>query len=94
MANEELLEEEATILSLTDEEGNEVELELIDSVDYEGKEYLILLPPDDEAAEVVILEVEPQDDDMETYLTVDDEETLAAVFEIFKERFKDIFTFE
>ena len=94
MANEELLEEEASIISLTDEEGNEVEFELIDSVDYEGKEYLILLPPDDEAAEVVILEVEPQGDDYETYVTVNDEATLSAVYEIFKERFKDIFTFE
>lgn len=94
MANEELLEEEASIISLTDEEGNEVEFELVDSVDYEGKEYLILLPPDDEAAEVVILEVEPHGDDMETYVTVSDEGTLNAVYEIFKERFQDIFTFE
>lgn len=94
MANEELLEEESPIISLTDEEGNEVEFELIDSVDYEGKEYLILLPPEDEAAEVIILEVEPQPNDMETYVTVSDEGTLTAVYEIFKERFKDIFTFE
>lgn len=94
MANEELLNEEPFILSLTDEEGNEVELELIDSVDYEGKEYLVLLPPDDEAAEVIILEVEPQGDDMETYVTVTEEETLNAVFAIFKERFQDFFTFE
>ena len=94
MANEEMLEEEANILSLTDEEGNEVEFELIDSVDYEGKEYLILLPPDDEAAEVVILEVEPHKDGSESFLTVNDEATLMAVFEIFKERFQDIFTFE
>lgn len=94
MANDDFLEDEASIISLTDEEGNEVEFELIDSVDYEGKEYLILLPPDDEDAEVVILEVEPQGNDMETYVTVNDEETLIAVYEIFKERFKDIFTFE
>lgn len=94
MANEEILEEEASIISLTDEEGNEVEFELIDSVDYENAEYLILLPPDDEAAEVVILEVEPHDDGTETYVTVNNESTLTAVYEIFKERFKDIFTFE
>jgi uncharacterized protein YrzB (UPF0473 family) len=93
--NEELLnEEEISILSLTDEEGNEVEFELIDSVDYEDKEYLILLPPDDEAAEVVILEVEPHKDGTESYLSVDDEAVLTAVFEIFKDRFKDFFTFE
>ena len=94
MANEELLEEEASIISLTDEEGNEVEFELIDSVDYQDKEYLILLPPDDEAAEVVILEVEPHGDDYETFATVSDEQTLHAVFEIFKERFQDVFSFE
>lgn len=94
MANEELLNDEPFILSLTDENGEEVEFELIDSVDYQDKEYLILLPPDDDSAEVVILEVEPQGDDYETYVTVNDEETLNAVYEIFKERFKDIFTFE
>ena len=45
-------EDEISILSLTDEEGNEVEFELIDSVDFEGAEYLILLPPEEEASEV------------------------------------------
>ena len=95
MANEELLnEEEVSILSLTDEEGNEVEFELIDSVDYEGVEYLIPLPPEEEASEVVILEVEPHADGTENYLTVDNEDVLNAVFGIFKERFADFFTFE
>ena len=95
MANEELLnEDEASLLSLTDEEGNEVEFELIDSVDFEGVEYLILLPPEEEASEVIILEVEPHADGTETYLSVDDERVLNAVFAIFKERFADFFTFE
>ena len=95
MDNQELLNgEEISILSLTDEEGNEVELELIDSVDFEGAEYLILLPPEEEASEIVILEVDPHDDGTENYLTVDDERILNEVFAIFKERFSDFFTFE
>lgn len=95
MANEELMnEEEISILSLTDEEGNEVEFELIDSVDFEGVEYLILLPPEEEASEVVILEVEPHEDGTESYLSVDDERVLNEVFNVFKERFADFFTFE
>ena len=66
MSNEELLnEQEISILSLTDEEGNEVEFELIDSVDFEGKEYLILLPVEDEDGQVVILEIEPVDEETE-----------------------------
>ena len=96
MANDEVLneEEEQELISLTDEEGNEVEFELIDSIDYEDKEYLILLPPDDEASEVVILEVEPHEDGSESFLTVQDVDILNAVYDIFKDRFKDIFTFE
>lgn len=95
MANEELLnEEEVSILELTDEDGNEVEFELVDSVDYEGDEYLILLPMDEEDPEVVILKVVADNKGNESYVTVDTEETLMAVYEIFKERFKDIFTFE
>ena len=95
MANDELLnEEEVSVLELTDEDGNEVEFELVDSVDYEGDEYLILLPMDEEDPEVVILKVVTDGKGNESYVTVDTEETLMAVYEIFKERFKDVFTFE
>lgn len=94
MSEELLNEEEASILSLTDEDGNEVEFELIDSVYYQGIEYLILLPPGEEGSEVVILEVEPHTDGSESYLSVDDEQVLSAVYHIFKERFSDFFSFE
>lgn len=96
MDNNEILqeEEETNILSLTDENGNEVEFEYLDSVDYNGKEYLILLPVEDEDASVVILEVEPVDEENENYLSVNDDATLNAVYDIFKERYKDVLTFE
>ena len=95
MENENLLpEEEISILSLTDEDGNEIELELIDSIDHQGKEYLVLLPLEEESSETIILEVEPNDDGTESFLSVSDEDVLNAVFAIFKERFADFFTFE
>ena len=95
MENENLLpEEEISILSLTDEDGNEIELELVDSIDHQGKEYLVLLPLEEEANETIILEVEPNDDGTESFLSVSDEDVLDAVFAIFKERFADFFTFE
>lgn len=94
MANEEILQEEETsILSLTDENGVEVEFEYLDCIEYEGKEYLVLLPAQDDAEEIVILEVQPVDEETENYVSVESEETLNAVFEIFKERFKDVLTF-
>ena len=94
MANEELLEEEIELLSLTDEEGNETQFEYLDCIEYNGKEYLILLPAGDDSAEIVILEVEPVDEEHENYLSVGDQDILDAVFGIFKERYKDVFTFE
>lgn len=96
MENKELQnEEDISILSLTDEDGNEVELELLDSVEYKGAEYLILTPlEEEEASEVIILEVDTHADGTESYLSVEDGEVLAAVFAIFRERFADFFTFE
>ena len=95
MENENLIpEEEVSILTLTDENGQDVEFEYLDVVDYEGKEYLILLPLDEEAAEIVILEVEPVDEENENYLAVTDEAVLDAVYGIFKEKFQDVLEFE
>ena len=96
MANEEILQEEeqSNILTLTDETGTDVDFEYLDSVDYEGKEYLVLMPADELATEIVILEVEPVDEETENYLSVSDETILNAVYGIFKERYKDVLTFE
>ena len=95
MANEEILqEEESNILMLTDENGEDVEFEYLDSVEYEGKEYLVLMPAEEDASEIVILEVEPIDEENENYLSVTDENVLNAVYGIFKERYKDVLTFE
>ena len=94
MSEEILQEEEASILTLTDENGTDVEFEYLDSVEYEGKEYLVLLPVDEVETQVVILEVEPVDEENENYLAVTDETLLNTIYDIFKERYKDILTFE
>lgn len=99
--NEELenLEELDNIIVLNDEEGNEVKFEFVDLIEYENEEYVILLPAEDEESEepdeVVILKVEPseEDEEEETYVSIDDEEVLNKVFELFKEKYKDEFDF-
>ena len=95
MENEEILQdEESNILTLTDENGTDVEFEYLDCIEYEGKEYLVLMPANELSTEIVILEVEPVDEENENYLSVNDEGILDAVYGIFKERYKDILTFE
>ena len=86
-------EEEVSILTLTDENGNDAEFEYMDCIEYEGKEYLVLIPVEDESGEIVILEIEPVDEETENYLAVEDESVLNAVFGIFKEKYKDILEF-
>ena len=98
MENEEILQEqeqeETSILTLTDENGEDMDFEYLDCIDYEGKEYLVLMPAESVATEIVILEVEPVDEENENYLSVSDEGILNAVYGIFKERYKDVLTFE
>ena len=87
-------EEEMNILTLTDENGVDTDFEYLDVIEYQDSEYLILAPADDESGEIVILLIEPVDEENENYLAVDDEATLDAVYGIFKERYKDILQFE
>ena len=87
-----LPEEETSILTLTDENGQDLDFEYLDRIAYQDKEYLVLMPEGED--EIVIMEVEPVDEENENYLAVEDEAVLDAVYAIFKEKFKDVLTFE
>ena len=94
MENENLLpEEEVSVLTLTDENGVDTTFEYLDCIEYEGTEYLVLMPADDDSNEIVILAIEPVDEENENYLAVENEAVLDAVYGIFKERYKDVLTF-
>ena len=89
-------EELSNIITLNDEDGKEVQFEFLDLIEYNSEEYVILLPVEEteEAGEVVILKVEhTESDEEESYVGVEDEEELNAVFAIFKDKFKDEFNF-
>ena len=95
--NNEMEEELDNIIVLNDEEGQEVQFEFLDLIEYEDEEYVVLLPieeTEEDAGAVVILKVEDTDsEDEESYVSVDDQDTLNTVFEMFKEKFKDEFNF-
>ena len=95
MENQDLFqEEEVSTLTLTDENGVDTEVEYLDCIEYAGKEYLFLLPIDDEENGIVILEVEPVDEETENYLSVTDTDILDTVYGIFKEKYQDVLEFE
>ena len=87
------------IIILNDESGNEIKFEFLDLIELDNEQYVVLLPyveeGEEDDGEVVILRLEDTDENSEeeSYVSVDDEETLLKVFNIFKEKFKDEFDF-
>ncbi len=96
---DENMEELDNIIILNNENGEEVKFEFLDLVDLDDEQYVVLLPMSEEDeesdGEVVILKLEDTDEesDEESYVSVDDEEVLMKVFNIFKDKFKDEFDF-
>ena len=81
------MEEDRIIL--TDEEGQQIEFELLDLVEYQGDEYAVLYPAEGDEDELVrILRVVNEDLDQEEarYEGLEDEELIQAVYRIFRKR--------
>ena len=89
-------------ITVTDEDGNEFELEHLDTLEHEGETYMAFSPaaplddgsgrPADEAGDedygIVILKVIHEGDE-ELFSTPDSDEELDAVYQRFMERFFD-----
>lgn len=76
-------------VTLIDEDGNEVEFEHIDTVEYEGVTYLAFIPAElsvEEDAEVVIMQVVTDENGEELLEGVEDDNIADAVFNIVMER--------
>ncbi len=97
MADEKNIEEfenEDALITLVDDEGNEVEFEFLDVVEYEGEEYIVLIENDEDADEVVILKINPIDDNTEEYVSIDDEDLLQKLFDVFKKKYEGEINFQ
>ena len=83
-------------VSLTDEDGNEIELEHLDTIEYDGAVYMAFFPveeadengeapeEEDEEAGLIILKVVDVDGE-EQLATLEDEEELDRVYQQFME---------
>ena len=88
-------------ISVTDEDGNEFELELVDSLEYKGVTYYAMFPAvgedeetgqpvdvdaDDEEYGLVIMKVLEENGE-EILSTLDSDEELDTIYNLFMERF-------
>ena len=72
-------------ISITDEDGKEYELEILSTIEYQGAEYLALVPAeeDEESEELAVSILKSVTEDGEDLLVaVEDEDELAAVYDL------------
>lgn len=76
------------LIRLKDELGCDVYFEFLDLISWKGNDFVVLLPAGSEDGEVAILRLESNDDETESYISVEDEDILMTVFSIFKDKWK------
>lgn len=94
--NPEVEEEESSLFTVIDDDGEEATFEYLGEVELSGKTYLAVIPDSeeyDDDVEVIFLEVVGGEDE-ETFETVEDEELLDTIFDLFKAENSDIYDFE
>ena len=85
------------IVTLLDDEGNEHNFEHLDTFEFNGETYVVLLPAEEdeeESDEVLIFALGKDEDGKEVLLPIEDEAELDMAFEEFKTRMADEFDFE
>lgn len=83
--------DEDSFITLSDENGNEVDFLLLDVMEYEGSDYMVLLPLTDEEdeqdeEELFFLHVEKTDEG-EVYSSIEDEALLTAIADAYEKEF-------
>ena len=79
------------IIILVDENGEEQEYELLDTIEYEGERYVVLIQEDED--EVSILKIESEEDEDLSLVTCEDEE-IEEVYSLFREKNTDNYDFD
>ena len=97
MEADEDFDDEPEIISLTDEDGEEKDYAILDSVEYNGAAYVLLVPADeidDDETDAIILKDVSSEDDEDPIFEDPAEEEFDAVSGIFRERENDDYDFE
>lgn len=77
------------IIPLTDEQGNTVEYELLDVVNFNNNNYAVFYPTVPNDTEVLILRIEDiPNSDQDNYIVETDEKVVQQVYKLFKEKYK------
>jgi uncharacterized protein YrzB (UPF0473 family) len=78
---------------ISDEDGNDIELEHLDTIEHEGQTYMAFIPADtgedEEEIDFFILRLEEDEEGEEVLATVDDEAELDKIYAMFMKRMEE-----
>ena len=75
------------VIVLSDDLGNEMEIEYIDSTDYEGERYALFMPLENDDDEVIIMKYDNVSKDYDSFIPVEDKRILEGVYEKLREKY-------
>ncbi len=75
------------VVVLTDDVGNEMEIEYIDSTDFEGKRYALFMPLENDDDEVIIMQYDNVSEDYDSFLPVSEQRILEGVYETLRKKY-------
>ncbi|EJP6470838.1 DUF1292 domain-containing protein [Clostridium botulinum] len=76
-------------ITLTDEEGKETEFEVITKLDIEDKEYVVVVPKDEEVDDAIALRIDNNANDEEVLVPVEEDEEFNMVAEAYELLFSE-----
>ena len=75
------------VVVLSDDVGNEMEIEYIDSTDFEGERYALFMPLENDDDEVIIMRYDNVSKDYDSFIPVEDKRILEGVYEKLREKY-------
>ncbi len=100
-ANEEEMEFTADLITLTDEDGEDHEFELVDTLEHNGKSYVALVTsaenPDEmleDDGNLVIMKIIEEKDGDDILELIEDDDEFEEISDIFMDRLSDMYEFD
>lgn len=75
------------VVVLSDDLGNEMEIEYIDSTDFEGERYALFISLENDDDEVIIMRYDNVSKDYDSFIPVEDKRILEGVYEKLREKY-------
>lgn len=76
------------VIVLNDDLGNEIEIEYIDSAEFEGKRYALFLPLENDDDELIIMQYDNVSAQYDSFIPVSDNRILEGVYETLRKKYE------